>query len=176
MTYTKCFLRQDISLSDLLDFYRKEKDAKTKERVLAVINVKKGKTTRKVGDMLGRDWSTIAKLVRRFNKEGFIGLKDKPKAGRPSKVALGSFDLIKEDLAKSPESFGYSQQFWSTKLLRKHIRDHYKAEYTERHAQRIFHEFGYGLIKPRPEDYRKSPAKKQDFKEAFKKRTYWIKQ
>jgi putative transposase len=176
MTYKRCCLRQDISLSDLMGFYRKEKDTKAKERLLALVQIKKGKTTRQVGDMFSKDWSTIAKLVIRFNKEGFEGMRNKPKAGRPTKAVKDSFEAIKEDLSKSPEIFGYKQQFWSTKLLRKHIKDHYKADYTERHIIRLFHEFGYSLIKPRPNDYRKSPAKKQDFKESFKKRAYWIKQ
>lgn len=169
-------ITQKVSLRDLETFYRKEKHSRIKERALILIHSKEGKTTREVARTVKKSPTTVSLWIRRFNEEGFGGIKNKPKAGRPTKAAKDSFEAIREDLAKSPESFGYNQQFWSTKLLRTHIREHYKAEYTDRHIIRLLHVFGYSLIKPRPNDYRKSPAKKQDFKEAFKKRAYWIKQ
>jgi putative transposase len=174
MTYTKCCLRQDISLSDLIAFCRKEKDPRAKERLLALIQIKKGKTTREVGDLTGRNWSTIAKIAARFNQEGFDGLRDKPKDGRPKKAGNEAFGKIKEDLAKSPIEFGYKQQFWSPKLLRIHLEKNYETLYTERHSIRLMRQFDYSIIKPRPADYRKDPAKKQVFKDDLKKTPIWV--
>jgi putative transposase len=168
-------ITQNVSLRDLENFYRKEKQSKIKERALIIISSLEGKTTREAGMSARMSHISASKWIKRFNKEGFDGLRDKPKTGRPSKAAHGSFDSIKDDLDKSPEEFGYNQQCWSTKLLKKHIKEHYKTEYTDRHIIRILHKSGYSRIKPRPEDYRKSPAKKQGFKEDFKKRAYWIK-
>ena len=176
MVNIKLEITQKVSLRELETFYRKEKQARIKERSLILIHSKEGKTTREIAMIVKKSPTSVSLWIRRFNKEGFAGLNNKPKAGRPTKAARGSFDSIKEDLDKSPEIFGYTQQFWSTKLLKKHIKEHYKTEYTDRHIIRVFHNSGYSRIKPRPEDYRKDPAKKQVFKEDFKKRAYWVKQ
>jgi putative transposase len=176
MVNIKLEVTQNVSLSELSAFYRKEKQGRIKERALILLHSKEDKTTREIARILKKSPTTVSLWIRRFNKEGFDGLRNKPKEGRPTKVVKDNFESIREDLAKSPEHFGYDQQFWSTKLLKTHIKEHYQTEYTYRHLIRLFHEFGYSLIKPRPNDYRKSPAKKQDFKESFKKRPYWIKQ
>jgi len=169
MVNIKLEITREVSPSVLSDFYRKEKQGKLKERYLILLHSKEGLNTREIAGILKKSPTTVSLWIRRFNEEGFEGILNKPKSGRPSKTSKRSFEAIKEDLAKSPQHFGYTQQFWTTKLLKAHIKKRYKTEYTNRHILRIFHGFGYTLIKPRPSDYRKSPAKKQEFKDNLKK-------
>jgi putative transposase len=169
MVNIKLQINQNSSLSDLYAFYRKEKDSRIKERSLILIHSKEGKTTREIGKIVKKSPTTVAMWIRRFNKFGFNGLKDVPKSGRPKRMNDESFNEIKHDLAKSPETFGYDKQFWCPKLLRIHIEKNYNALYTERHSARIMRKFNYTLIKPRTTDIRKNPADKQGFREKLKK-------
>ncbi len=171
MVNIKLEITQNISGRDLEILYKKEKDPKVKERLLMVIHTKEGRTTREVSKIARKSYVSISKWINRFNKKGIDGLKDIPKSGKPPKMNDEQFQNLKMDLKVSPAKYGYKEPFWTPKLLKIHIRQHYIVGYTERHVQRLFHKFGYVLIKPRPMHHRRDPSQKSEFSEALKKTT-----
>ena len=64
-----------------------EEDAKTKERMLLVLNVVyQGKISAHVPtDHRNRAWACV--WLKRYEKEGLEGLKNKPRTGRPSELS-----------------------------------------------------------------------------------------
>jgi len=169
MVNKKLEVTLEISGRDLEILYKNEKDPKVKERLLMIIHTKEGRTTREVSKIVKKSYVMISHWINRFNREGPDGLKDRPRSGKPSKLEKEEFMELQEDIKKSPKELGYKQQFWTTRLLRMHILRKYTTSYTERHAQRLFHKFGYSLIKPRPRHIKRDPDKKEDFAEALKK-------
>lgn len=169
MVNTRLEITQNISGRDLEIFYKKEKDPKVKERLLMIIHAKEGWVTREVAKAVKMSYGIVAYWIHRFNKEGIDGLKNKPKSGRPAKLEKDGFKALWNDIRKPPAEHGYNQQFWSTKLLRIHIREKYGKEYTQRHVQRLFHRLGFSLIKPRPRHIKADKAEEIEFKQSFKK-------
>jgi len=169
MVNTKLEITQDISGRDLEFFYKKEKDPKVKERLLMIIHAKEGWSIRDVAKRVKRSFKIVAIWMHRFNKEGINGLRNKPKSGRPTKLEKDVFKTLWSDIRKTPIEYGYNQQFWSTKLLRIHIKEKYGKEYTQRHTQRIFHKLGFSLIKPSPRHIKANKAEEIAFKQNFKK-------
>ena len=169
MVNIKLEITQDISGRDLEFFYKKEKDPKVKERLLMIIHIKEGWVSREVAKIIRKSHVAVAYWVNRFNKEGIEGLKNRPKSGRPTKIAKDKIELLWNDIRRQPKEFGYKQQFWSTKLLKIHIREKYGKSYSDRHVQRIFHKLGFSLIKPRQRHIKANKAEEIAFKQSFKK-------
>jgi putative transposase len=169
MTRTQLRITRNISGHDLELLYFKEKDPKIKERLLMVIHIKEGHTTREVSKIVKRSFKTVAIWINRFNKDGLEGLKNKPKPGKPPKMNKEQFKRLEKDLEKSPAEFGYNQVFWNTRLIKIHILQHYITSYTDRHVQRLLHKFGYSLQKPRPRHTRRNDKEMEEFKENLKK-------
>jgi len=63
---------------------KKEKDARIKERLRAVLWRLEGKTYTEISERLKRDIDTVREWIKKWNKRGYEGLKDKPKRGRPT--------------------------------------------------------------------------------------------
>lgn len=169
MVNIKLEITQNISGRDLEILYKKEKDPRVKERLLMIIHTKEGHTTREVAKIVRKSYVSVSKWINRFNKEGVEGLRDKKRPGKPPKMKKEQFKRLEEDLEKLPNAFGYNQPFWTTKLVRIHIRQHYITNYTYRHIQRLFHKFGYSLKKPRPVHAGKNDSEVKEFKDTLKK-------
>lgn len=148
----------DVSIKTLQDNYKKEKDPDIRERILIVIDLKRGESTRKVAKRFGCSQGKIIYWNKRFNKEGLYGLKTRPIAGKPRKLSDKDIQEIKETLEKNP--YG-----WSSKSVREMIYKGYGIMYGCRHVVRLLHRWGFDLIKPR----KRHVAKDDKEVEAFKK-------
>ena len=73
-----------MSVDVLEEAYRRERDPKVRERVLMVIGILDGKTTRKVAADLHCPQPNVVYWKRRFKEEGVDGLRDRPRSGRES--------------------------------------------------------------------------------------------
>ena len=62
------------------------------ERLLMIRAVADGATIPQAAAALGQHPQTVRKFVKRFRAEGFAGLADRPRAGRPPRV--GEADLL----------------------------------------------------------------------------------
>jgi len=62
------------------------------QRLLMIRSVAEGATVPEAARALGHHHQTVRKFVTRFRAEGFAGLADRPRAGRPARV--GEADLL----------------------------------------------------------------------------------
>ncbi|AAK41740.1 Partial transposase from ISC1048 [Saccharolobus solfataricus P2] len=103
-------------MQDLVQAYKEEKNARIKERILAVkLHVVDGKSEKEVSKMLNKGYSTIKLWIGKYKKEGLDGLKDKPRSGRPRKVEE---EKIKQILEDKPQKYGIQQEYWTMKTLK----------------------------------------------------------
>ena len=152
----------------LVNLYKKENDSKVKERLLLVIKVREDKQIpfRVVKDMhRSNPWSSD--WLKRYDKEGIDGLKDRPKSGRPPELAEETSYQIKKELQESIQG-------WTTKqveeliISKSGIKDHYT------HIYRILRKWGFKQKVPRKVHVNTAS---KDKKEDFKKRPWkylWI--
>lgn len=109
-----------------------------------------GMTCEEIADVLGRSIRTIQYWIRRFNENGFAGLREVPGRGRKDSLTTEDTEKINADLRKPPEEFDYLQTMWDGKLLSHHINVKYGKEIGVRQCQRLFKKWGFRLRKPRP--------------------------
>ncbi len=91
--------------------YRYERDVKTKERMLLVLNVVYlDKISAQVARDLHRSKAWASDWLKRYDKKGIEGLKTRPKSGRPSKLSEEVVYQIKKELKESNQ--GGPQNKW----------------------------------------------------------------
>ena len=80
----------------LVNLYKKENDPKVKERLLLIIKVREDKQTPfHVVKYIHRSNHWAYDWLKRYDKEGLEGLKDRTKSGRPSELTEELSYLIK---------------------------------------------------------------------------------
>jgi putative transposase len=147
-------------VADLVEALKVEKDARVKERLLAVKLVYDGFTLSRAAEAVGRTKKTVFYWVKRFREGGVEALRDRPRSGRPRKA---SRELIAEKLKLSPKALGYDVDHWTVKLLRVELAKD-GVDYSLKRLYRIVKELGYRLIRPRPRHYRAEEDRWADFK------------
>jgi len=130
-----------MDLETLEEAYRQEKDPKVRERLLMVMGVLDGKTTRQVAADLRCPQPNIVYWKRRFEKEGLEGLKDRPRSGRPPKVASWKLTRIKTLVEK--------KQCWTATEVMKLICEKTGVQYSLMHVTRLLHSWGLSKQRPR---------------------------
>ena len=111
-------------------------------RLHAILFVSNGMKCSEAGELLGHHSTTIQRWVSDFNSNGFSGLYDKKRSGRPSSITKDQWDNLLLDLRKLPKKFVYNQKLWDGKILVKHLYDRYGVTIGIRQSQRIIHKFG----------------------------------
>ena len=74
-------------------------------------------------------------------------------------------EKLKQDFRKTPLDFGYSQGFWTLKLLKQHIRKHTGETYSESRLSELMHHWGFSLKKPRHKSAKANKESQRKFLE-----------
>ena len=125
--------------------YKKEKDAKVKERILMMIYIYQKDTLRGVANKLNCDHKLVLYWKRRYLSEGLTGLKTRPKSGRPRKISRRQESNLRRILSKEN-----SKKPWTTKRVSSLIAEKTGINYSQRQITRILNRLDFGLTSGRP--------------------------
>jgi transposase len=141
---------------EILKRIKDEKDPQMRIR-LSFLNImaNHGKSYDESTEMLGLSVSTGYVWIRKWNQNGYEGLKDKiNKTGRPSK-------LSKEDLARLKDELS-RREYWTTKEVVSLIKGLFGVDLSEDQVIKILRDkLEMNFSKPYPSDYRR-PANAED--------------
>jgi putative transposase len=142
-------IKKQMSVEEL------DKRIKTLEMDVKVLNRLHFIRNRYLGDSveLAASKSGVTKRVgyiwqERWNEEGYEGLIPKYGGGRPSQITNEQKNQLKEKLSERDD--------WTTKEVRKLIKDNYGVEFSEKHVRTILRDLGLKFAKPYPQDYRRA--------------------
>lgn len=130
-----------MKLDKLREAYKRETDARVRERILMVLWLGEGESSYDVGRRLFCPHSKVLYWKERFEKDGIAGLRDKPRSGKPPRLSMESAERIRERIGDGTG--------WRTKAIRWLIREEAGVMYSERHVVRLMHAWGFEKIKPR---------------------------
>ena len=152
----------------LVNLYKKENDPKVKERLLLVIRVREdGQIPFRVVKEMHRSNPWASDWLKRYDKEGMQGLKDRTKAGRPPELSEEISYQIKKELKES-------SQGWTTKQVEELIIKKSGIKYHHIHIYRILRKWGFKQKVPRKVHLNTaSQEEKDDFKRR-QNRYLWI--
>lgn len=146
--------------------YKKESDAKVRERLLMLIYSLQGESSWKVGDRLNCDHALVLYWKKRYEEEGIEGLRTRPRSGKPKLLSKKQEEKIKKKIAEEDPL-----KPWTTKRVHDLIEKETKIDYTQRHVQRLLHKWGFGLVIPRQTFWQR--ASREEVKRFWKKILYY---
>lgn len=121
----------------LVDLYKRELNAKVKERLLLVIRViVDGELPAHVVKEIHRSKPWGSYWLERYSKEGIKGLRDKPKSGRKPQISLSLSTKIRKTLRESRHG-------WTTRQANDLIVNESGIHYHYPHVYRLLHRWGF---------------------------------
>lgn len=101
----------------------------------------------------------MQRWVHRFEEGGFAGLQDGERPGRPSALDERQRRQLQRDVRRPPGEVGHTQNLWDGKLLSAHLKKRFQIDLGARQRQRLFHQIGFRLRKPRPQVAQSDPIR-----------------
>lgn len=148
-----------------MELYKRESNAKVKERLLPVIRVVDDKELpARVAKGLHRSKPWASYWLQRYSKEGIKGLQNKPKSGRIPQIPLEVSMRIRKTLMES-------RQGWTTKQVNELIVKESGIHHHYTHVYRLLHKWGFKQKVPRRVHV--NTASNEE-KEEFKKEQRWF--
>lgn len=95
-------VRPDKSSDELRLLARGEKDARVVRRALAIALILDGYSRKNAALAVGLERQAVRDAVRRYNVEGWDGLYDRPRSGRPKKLSPEQEARLKEIIEEGP--------------------------------------------------------------------------
>jgi len=142
-----------ISLKRIQKMYDKEKNAKSKLRLLSAVHRKLGKSIDEIAYLLSKPRRTIHGWLTQFQKRGIGGKDSIKQSGRPATLTLTQRKNLVKDLERGPPH--NISGLWSTKELRDLLKRKYHVEFVNQHVWRMLVSLGFSMQRPRKQHYQK---------------------
>lgn len=165
-------LKAGISYEKVKEAYDKEKDGRVKQRLLIILKAFKIKSSYKIAEQAATSHTKVQRWINRFNKQGFSGLKDKFRPGKPCKLTTKQKNIL-QNVLDNPGEFkaGYNTIEVADKIYAL-----FETKFSTRHIYRLLESLDYGLITPRPAHIKKDPIKGKEIVRKLKKKfCVWVK-
>lgn len=123
----KFYTQQEIEV-----LLRSKEDYKTACRLLCMLQLAKGGSSRKAQELLLISHNQVCIWAKRFNEHGLEGLKDKVKTGR--KPSLNSEQMLRLKtliLNEKPEDYGYNTGTWTAPIISDWLFKHCNVKYSD---------------------------------------------
>jgi transposase len=133
-------------------------------RLAVVLHVLRGASTYEASRAFGFSSRTIEYWVNRLASNGLHWLWDGKHPGRPSRLSASQMQGLRKELRRSPRDVGYDQNLWDGVLLSHHLEKNYAISLSVRQCQRLFHQMGFSLQRPRRQASEADPLKQESFK------------
>ena len=161
-----------ISIPDAETFVAAIQDeiSRTKEgryfhRLDVILYVLHGASPYDAARLFGHSPRTIEYWIHRLVSDGLAGLWEGVRTGRPGCLSVPELQKLRNEIQCSPRELGYDQNLWDGLLLSHHLAKDYSVSLSVRQCQRLFHQLGFSLQRPRRQASEADPV----LQEAFKK-------
>lgn len=155
----------EIFIAAIQDELSRTKEGRYFHRLAVILHVLRGASAYEASRAFGFSSRTIEYWVNRLVSNGLNGLWDGKHPGRPSRLSALQKQKLRKELRRSPRDMGYDQNMWDGVLLSHHLEKDYSISLSVRQCQRLFHQMGFSLQRPRRQASEADPA----LREAFKK-------
>jgi transposase len=143
---------------------RRSDESRYDHRLHAILLVAQGMTCPEVAERFGDSARAVQSWFHRFDEEGFAGLADADRPGRPPRLSNKQLKEVERVLRVSPRTAGMEANLWDGKTLSAFIQKRFGVSLKVRQCQRLFRQLGFRLRKPRPMIAHADPSVQEGFK------------
>jgi transposase len=156
---------------ELQTFYRIEKNARLAQRIHGVYLASKKLTCPEIMNITGAARRTIQQWVHKYNKQGIVGLKDKPRPGKPTKLPRKKELKFQRRIEAGPtKADGVS--VLNGPVIRRILEHEFGVLYSRQGLYDLLHRLGYSCLCPRPQHEKANRQLQADFKKTSQRR--WV--
>jgi transposase len=149
----------------LQDEIRRSDESCYDHRLHGVLLVAHGLTCPQAAELLGDAPRSVEYWVNRFETNGFAGLTEQPKPGRPGRLTAAHLQKIEVALRQSPGEVGLTgANLWDGKTLAAYLHQQLGVTLGVRQCQRLFRQLNFRLRKPRPMVASANPERQAAYK------------
>ena len=152
-------------ISAIQDEISRSPEARYYHRLHVLLYVLSGVSAYQAAQLYRVSPRTVEYWLTRLISSGLAGLREGNRPGRPRRLSTTDMEKLRSEILRSPRELGYDQNLWDGVLLRRHLNQSYSVSLGVRQCQRLFHQLGFTLQRPR----RKAHEADLDRQEAFKK-------
>ena len=156
-------ITREIAPEEIERLARKERDGRVRQRLWALKFIAGGEPVPDVAKRLSMGESTLRKWTHRFNAEGPEGLCDRPRSGKPSKLAVELVEDFRERVRKGAQGKDGVCALRGPDI-RRILAEEYDAEYSLGGVYFLLHRLGFSSLVPRPQHPKADPAAQDNFK------------
>ena len=157
-------IRIDRSAAELRRLARRETVPRAAARMYAIANALDGMPRAEAARLAGMDRQALRDAVLRYNAEGLVGLCDRPKSGRPPRLAEAEQAWLKQQILAGP-SAGSGLSAWTLADLCDLVAVEYDKKLHPGSMSRVVRRLGLSRQKARP----RHPKADKKAQEAFEK-------
>lgn len=161
--------RTSPNYKELVELYKKEKNAKQKVRYLALVLMHENRNCGEVAKTIKMSTRSVQLWVNTFNDEGIEGIIVNSPPGRPSRLSEEQKEELKRDVATHPRELGYKFSNWEGKHVSEHIKKKFDVSLKVRRCQYLLHELGFSFQRPRYTFPKADSEQQEVFKAEVKK-------
>ena len=152
---------------ELLDLYRRERDARVVKRLWIVRQARLGKTAPEIAGETGLARRSVQEWVARYNAEGVDGLRDRPGRGRKPILSVEEKQRLVERVEQGPRANTNDVCALRGVDFQKFVEAEFGKSLSLSSIYNLLHDLGYEWLVPRSKHRKSDPAAA----EAFKKRS-----
>ncbi len=118
-------------------------------RVQAVLLSRQGRTVQEIGNIVGRNRSTVFRWLQAFNKRGLDSLHPGKSSGAPPKADAEYQAALTEALEHNPRDLGYAFTRWTAPLLIEHLHRKTHVKLSSATMYNLLDRLGYRYGQPK---------------------------
>jgi len=84
-----------------------------------------GASIREICEMYGLDHQVVRRWIKRYLEQGFDGLRDRKRTGRPPLIQPKAWQKITTLVVQAPDKFGVPLERWSNRELSRYLSEHH---------------------------------------------------
>ena len=149
--------------------YKSERDVRAKVRLHVLLLRRQKYTQPEIAGIVKITQGTVSNVCRRFLKEGWSSVYDKPREGRPAQLTKTQKQLLKKSMQEEIID-GKICRGWQTKDVCSFLKKEFNMTYTVQHTRRIMHDLGMSWKVPRPEHKNRDEKAVRAFKKTSRGR------
>ena len=136
--------------------YRSEANGRAKLRLHILLLRRQKYTQQEIAAIVHVTQGTVSNVCHRFTKEGWSSVHDKPRYGKPSKLAKNQLKMLQKAMGK-PIIEGENVRGWFIKDVEHFIKKEFKTTHSRRHVERILHNIRMSWKVSRPKHQQQNP-------------------
>lgn len=119
------------------------------KRIHAVLLNSEEHTSSKISEILNISRSKISEWLKIYAEQGFEGLKEGERSGRPSRLSDLQKIILCDIIDSGPIAFGYTSGIWTSKRISNTIFEEFNIQYHEGHVRKLLYDFGFSVQSPK---------------------------